>query len=96
MKRCRSKFFSMKVKHLKETKLSLWWEEVKRIWGMIPGSGVDGLQTQLQLGHSDESSVGITDRIDEVLLDPGQDIEGGVSGVRSHFPHTCHFPYSKR
>ena len=68
-KRWLSKFFSMKVKHLKETKPSLWWKEVKRISGMIPGSRTEGLQMQLKLGHSDEPSVGIADRINETFLD---------------------------
>ena len=52
---------------------------------MIPGSGMEGLQIQMRLGHSDELFVGIADRINEAFLDPSTDMEGAVRGVCAPF-----------
>ena len=38
-KKCREKFYSLKVEHLKKSKPSRWWKEVKQIAGMTPSTG---------------------------------------------------------
>ena len=48
-KALRERFFASKVKHLKNTKPSQWWGEVKRIAGMTPASGSDNLRTLLHV-----------------------------------------------
>ncbi|PFX13943.1 Brevican core protein, partial [Stylophora pistillata] len=48
-KTLRERFFASKVEHLKNTKLSQWWGEVKRIAGMTPASGSDSLRSLLHV-----------------------------------------------
>ena len=48
-KALRERFFASKVKHLKNTKPSQWWGEVKRIAGMTPASGSDNLRSLLHV-----------------------------------------------
>ena len=48
-KKCRSRFFSSEIKHLKETKPSLWWKEVRQISGMDTTTRVKTLLDHLQL-----------------------------------------------
>ena len=48
-KALRERFFASKVKHLKNTKPSQWWGEVKRIAGMTPASGSDNLHSLLHV-----------------------------------------------
>ena len=48
-KALRERFFASKVKHLKNTKPSQWWGEVKRIARMTPASGSDNLHSLLHV-----------------------------------------------
>ena len=70
-KKCRSRFFSSKIKHLKETKPSLWWKEVRQISGMDTASRAEKLLDHLQLDlMAIDSPKTIANRINEALLNP--------------------------
>ena len=69
--KCRSRFFSSKIKHLKETKPFLWWKEVRQISGMDTASRAEKLLDHLQLDlMAIDSPKTIANRINEALLNP--------------------------
>lgn len=70
-KRCRSKYFALKVKPLKETKPSLRWREVKRISGMVSASGPEDLVSQLHIDILENlSPADVANRTNEAFLEP--------------------------
>ena len=52
-KALREKFFASKVQHIKKSKPSQWWREVKRIAGISPESGSDCLRSALHVDGLD-------------------------------------------
>lgn len=75
-KTCRANFFSSKVQHLKETKPSQWWNDVKKIAGMTPATGSDDLRSQLHLDQIDDLDLqGIANLINYAFLEPMQDYQ---------------------
>ena len=70
-KKCRSRFFSSKIKHLKETKPSLWWKEVRQFSGMDTATRAGKLLDRLQLDLMGiDSPKTIANGINEALLNP--------------------------
>ena len=56
--------YAMKVKDLKQTKPSQWWNAVKKISGKTPASGTDSLLKSLQVeGYDHLSEREIANRI---------------------------------
>lgn len=53
-KTCREKYYSSKFEHLKKSKPSSWWNEVKRIARMTPGA--ENLLNQIHTDHIDRNS----------------------------------------
>ena len=53
---CGEKFYSSKVEHLKKSKPSRWWKEVKQIAGMTPSTGAEDLYNQIQIDDMDRKS----------------------------------------
>ena len=70
-KALRERFFASKVKHLKNTKPSQWWGEVKRIAGMTPASGSDNLHSLLHVEGLDHHlpDCDVTNAINSAFLD---------------------------
>ncbi|PFX13297.1 hypothetical protein AWC38_SpisGene22632 [Stylophora pistillata] len=70
-KTLRERFFASKVEHLKNTKLSRWWREVKRIAGMTPASGSDSLRSLLYVEGLDHHPPDrdVANAINSVFLD---------------------------
>ena len=70
-KALRERFFASKVKHLKNTKPSQWWGEVKRIAGMTPASGSDNLRSLLHVEGLDHQlpDRDVTNAINSAFLD---------------------------
>jgi hypothetical protein len=56
-KSCRARLFSSKVQHLKETKPSRWWNEVKEIAGMTPSTSSEDLRNQIHLHNIDNLTI---------------------------------------
>ena len=68
---CREKFYSSKVEHLKKSKPSRWWREVKQIAGMTPLTGAEDLFNQIQIDDMDRKSpTEIANFINTAFLDP--------------------------
>ena len=73
---CRARFFSSKVQHLKESKPSQWWNDVKKIAGMTPATGSDDFCSQLHLDQIDVLDLqGIANLINNALLEPMQEYQ---------------------
>ncbi|CAB3992021.1 Hypothetical predicted protein, partial [Paramuricea clavata] len=70
-KKCREKFYSLKVEHLKKSKPSRWWKEVKQIAGMTPSTGAEDLYNQIHIDDFDRKSPNeIANLINTAFLDP--------------------------
>ena len=70
-KTCRSKYYHAKVQHLKESKPSLWWKEVKKLSGMTPTAGTrDDLVNLLQHLELNASSTDLANMINSTFLTP--------------------------
>ena len=68
---CHQKFYSSKVEHLKKSKPSRWWKEVKQIAGMAPSTGAEDLYNQIQIDDMDRKSpTEIANFINTAFLDP--------------------------
>ena len=68
---CREKFYSSKVEHLKKSKPSRWWSEVKQIAGMTPSTGAEDLFNQIQIDDMDRKSPNeIANFINTAFVDP--------------------------
>ena len=72
-KSCRARFYSSKVQHLKETKPSQWWSDVKKIAGMKLTAGSDDLRSKLHLDQIDDLDFHeIANLINNAFLEPMQ------------------------
>ena len=70
-KKCREKFYSSKVEHLKKSKPSRWWREVKQIAGMTPSTGAEDQHHQIHIDDIDQKSpTVIANFINSAFLDP--------------------------
>lgn len=70
-KSCRARFYSSKVQHLKETKPSQWWSDVKKIAGMTPTDGFDDFRSKLHLDQIDDLDPHeIANLINNAFLEP--------------------------
>ena len=68
---CPEKFYSSKIEHLKKSKPSRWWKEVKQIAGMTPSTGAKDLYNQIQIDDMDRKSpTEIANFINTAFLDP--------------------------
>ena len=76
-KSLRDNYFSTKVIHLKGTKPSVWWRELKRISGMQPNSNNENIFTQLKFNEHDYQGnpEEIANRINEAFLQPMREYE---------------------
>ena len=75
-KSCRARFYSSKVQHLKETKPSQWWRDVKKIAGMTSTAVSDDLRSKLHLYQIDDlHSHEIANLINNAFLEPMQDYQ---------------------
>ena len=76
-KRLRDNYFSTKVIHLKGTKPSVWWRELKRISGMQPNSNNENISTQLKFNEDDYQGnpEEIANRINEAFSQPMREYE---------------------
>ena len=95
-KRLRDNYFSMKVIHLKGTKPSVWWRELKRISGMQPNSNNENIFTQLKFNEDDYQGnpEEIANRINEAFLQPMREYEPLSSNQGSNFiAATRQLPY---
>ena len=75
-KRLRSKYFLLKVNHLKNIKPSAWWNEVKRISGMQPASNSENLLSQIHIDQVDTGNpLSVANKINSAFLEPMQDYQ---------------------
>ena len=69
----RSRYYTSRVANLKNTKPSQWWNEVKKISGMVPAAPTGNIRSQLHISGIDGmSNKDITDLINTALLEPMQ------------------------
>ena len=69
----RSRYYTSRVANLKNTKPSQWWNEVKKISGMVPAATTGNIRSQLHISGIDGmSNKDITDLINTALLEPMQ------------------------
>ena len=75
--RLRDNYFSTKAIHLKGTKPSVWWRELKRISGMQSNSNNENISTQLKFNENDYQGnpEEISNRINEAFLEPMREYE---------------------
>ena len=66
-KRCRSKFYEEKGKHLKDCKPALWWKEVKRLSGFSSAATADSLVDRLQHLVDNESGRIVNEQLTYVI-----------------------------
>ena len=70
-KECCAEYYQSKVQHLKNTKPSIWWREVKKLSGMSPVAGTrDKVSTSLEqlYGISDKST--LANIVNDAFLSP--------------------------
>ena len=89
-KSCRARFYSSKVQHLKETKPSQWWSDVKKIAGMTSTAGSDDLRSKLHLDQIDDLDFyEIANLINNAFLEPMQayqPLQSSVPYDEEHVP----------
>jgi hypothetical protein len=76
-KRLRSHYFSSKVSQLKNTKPSAWWHELKKIYGMQPGTDTGSVYSQLKFDQvaGEANLEEIANQINEAFLKPMQNYQ---------------------